>query len=155
MEFSEILSLLASQHDDFVQAEKLTEQILYAPAEDFPNLIDQRGTFLEHAVLTENQLKQAGSGEERLRGVLDGSAEPGALSPELREIYEASLRVKAALCRIHRLEPQVVTRMENERAEALSHLEELNASGNSTAAAYSHALRTAVPSASFMGTRSV
>lgn len=155
MELSEILSLLASQQSDLVQVEKLTEQILYAPAEDFSDLINQRGTFLEHAVLAENRLKQAGSGDGSLRSVLNGSAEPGALSPELREVYETSLRVKAALCRIRRLEPQVVTRMENERAEALSHLEELNASSNSAAAGYSHVLRTAVPPASFMGTRSV
>lgn len=151
MDNDEILSLLAAQSGNLSNVEKLTEEILYAPADDFPDLIDRRGSFLEKAVLAENALKKAGAENETLRTVLNGSAEPGSLSEELKRVYEASLRVKAVLCRIRRLEPQVVTRMENERAEALSHLEELNVSSNSVAASYSRALQTAVPPASFTG----
>lgn len=155
MDNNEVLSLLAAQYSDLSNVEKRTEEILYAPADDFSDLIDQRGLLLEKAVLVENTLKKAGAENETLRNALNGSAEPGSLSEELKRVYEASLRVKAVLCRIRRLEPQVVTRMENERAEVLSHLEGLNASSNSVAASYSRALQTAVPPADFTGVRSI
>lgn len=155
MDNNEILSLLAAQYSDLSNVEKRTEEILYAPADDFPDLINRRGSFLEKAVLAENTLKKAGAENEMIRTVLNGSVEPGSLSEELKRIYEASLRVKAVLCRIRQMEPRVVTRMENERAEALNHLEELNVSSNSVAASYSRALQTAVPPAGFTGVRSI
>ena len=155
MDNNEILSLLAAQYSDLSNVEKRTEEILYAPADDFPDLINRRGSFLEKAVLAENTLKKAGAENEMIRTVLNGSVEPGSLSEELKRIYEASLRVKAVLCRIRQMEPRVVTRMENERAEALSHLEELNVSSNSVAASYSRALQTAVSPAGFTGVRSI
>ena len=147
----EILSLLAEEQTQLAGVEQLTEKILCAPSDDFIDLIADRGTFLNRAVLAENRLKTISAADEALRGVLSGRADLNSLTPDMQEIFEASLRVKAILCRIRRLEPQVVTRMENERAEALSHIEELNRSSGSIAGTYKAAVSTAVTNRVFTG----
>lgn len=144
MNKSEILSLLEEEQVQLSEVEKRTESILYASSDDFVELIADRGSHLSRAVLAENRLKELGAGDETLRDVLNGPADINALTPDQREIFEASLRVKAILCRIKRLEPQVITRMENERAEALSHIEELNHSSGTIAGSYKAAASTAI-----------
>ena len=151
MDKKEVLSLLAEEYKELSQVEKLTETIFNAPSDDFIDLIAERGSFLNKAVLAENRLKEIGAADAVLRDVLSGRAELGALTPELQEVFEASLRVKATLCRIRRLEPQVITRMENERAEALSHIEELNRSSGSVAGSYKAAVSTATTNRAFTG----
>ena len=145
MEIHEVLALLETERSELTGVERLTEQILDAPSDDFPELIAKRGDYLTKAVLAENRLKEIMSADEALFAVLNGSAELGTLTAPYRQIFEASLRAKATLCRIKRLEPQVVARMENERAQALSHIEELNHSSASVACPYRAAVRTAVP----------
>ncbi len=151
MNISEILELLETERRELSSVENFTEQILYAPADDFIGLIAERGEYLTNAVLAENRLKEIAAQSEKLLAVLNGGADLESLDDEQRQVFEASLRVKSILCRIKRLEPRVVTRMENERAEALSHIEELNSSSNSVVASYSRALHTAVPRTSLMG----
>lgn len=147
----EILSLLAEELVQLSQVEKLTEEVLYAPSDDFPDIITERGNFLNKAVLAENRLKKITAGNDTLRGVLSGQADLSKLTPEMRNVFEASLRVKATLCRIKRLEPPVITRMENERAEALSHIEELNHSSGAIAGNYKAAVRTAMTNKAYTG----
>lgn len=148
---TQIVSLLAEEREQLAEVERLTEEILYAPSDDFIALIADRGGYLSRAVVAENKLKALSACDETLHSVLSGQAELNSLTPDLQEVFEASLRVKAILCRIKRLEPQVVTRMENERAEALSHIEELNRSSGSIAGTYKAAVSTAMTNRVFSG----
>ena len=145
LETKAVLALLEEERVELSAVDSLPEEILDAPSDDFPDLVAKRGDRLTNAVRAEKQIKELAASDGTLAAVLEGRAELAKLTPEQRQMFEASLRVKAILCRIRRFEPQVVARLENERAEALDHIAELNQSSATVAGSYKAALRTAVP----------
>ena len=79
-----MLALLETERSELTGVERLTEQILDAPSDDFPELIAKRGDYLTKAVLAENRLKEIMSADEALFAVLNGSAELGTLTEPYR-----------------------------------------------------------------------
>lgn len=144
MDKEKVLSLLSEEYSALSQLEKCTEALLEAPTDDFGDLLKERGSYLDRAVSAENHLKKLRAADEELSNVLTGNAELSRLTPEMKEVFEASLRVKATLCRVEHLKGPVIARMENERADALNHIEEINRSSGSIAGSYRAAVRTAM-----------
>lgn len=144
MNKEKVLFLLSEEYTALSQLERCTEALLEAPTDDFDDLLKERGSYLNRAVSAESHLKKLRAADEELCNVLSGNAMLSSLAPDMKEIFEASLRVKATLCRIGHLDTPVLTRMENERADALNHIEEINRSSGSIAGSYGAAVRTAM-----------
>jgi len=148
---SDIISLLVTQKDTFLRVEEITDLLLSAPSQELPELVSARGKLIESAIKTEEELHAAACGDENLLEVLSCSCSISELSEELTEVFEAALRVRATVNRISKMETGVLDRVRSERDMALEKIEALNKSGNSVAAKYKQAVRTAFPQSYMQG----
>lgn len=149
MSTPDVLDLLVEQKDIISEAEEVTNRMLDAPAEELPELIALRGRLLEKAVEAEERIRKAAQGDKRLLEAADCSCEISELAEEHIGVFEAALRVKAAVNRICRLETDVLNRLNSEKEMALTKIEALNKSGNSVAANYKQAVQTGYPQDTF------
>jgi len=149
---SEIIKLLATQKELFSQVEEITNQMLFSPADELSDLIAARGNLLQGAVKTEEELRVTVSNDESLLETIRCRCDVSNLTEELAGIFEAALRVRAAINRISKLDADVLNRVKSERDMALEQIEALNGSSNSIAANYKQAVQTGFPQNLFHGT---
>lgn len=147
--YSDVCTLLEEQKVVFEEVEVLSNQMLEASVEQLTMLLEHRGQLLEKAVDIQDRISQAAELDPKLPGVLDCSTDVSKLSPELEPVFKASLRVKAVINRIGRLEGEISARMQEERQAALEELEKLNQSSNLVAGSYRKAVQTGFPQSLF------
>jgi len=148
---SDITELLVAQKDTFSEVEEVTDRLLFAPAEELTELVAIRGKLLQRAIKTEEEIRAAACGNENLLEALSYSCNVSELTEELAGVFEAALRVKAAVNRVSKMETDVLDRVRSERDLALEQIKALNKSSNSVAANYKQAVRTGFPQSHIHG----
>jgi hypothetical protein len=139
---AEIVEMLRREKQLLCQAEKITEQMQTAPAEQLPSLTIHRGRFLEEAHRLHEQEQLACRKDALLRAALDNTAQPPELTPPLLAVYEAAMSVKAAIQRIRNNSGPAADRLAHEKGELQKKLDALNTDAAKTASRYARVVRT-------------
>lgn len=95
-----ILEYLKREKELLLEAEKLTEEMQTAAAEDLPGIVVRRGRFLDAAVNLREKEKEICAVQGGWMQAWDNTASPEKLSADARQIYEASFAVKGVANRI-------------------------------------------------------
>ena len=98
--YIQILALLAQKKTLFSEFENVTETMYCMQAEDLAAAMDQRGLLLEQVAELDRQLAACAAGREDIRAALAHSCGREGLAPQLAEIYDAALAVKAVVNRL-------------------------------------------------------
>lgn len=141
---SEILSLLGEKKSTLLEVEQVSDEMKNAPAEELLALFTKRGELLESAQKINERINALAEGDEPLMAALKNSCEPAALSAELAEIFDESLRAKAVANRILHEEEGIKEHIQSERDELLVKIENLNSGGASVAGSYRRSVKTGV-----------
>lgn len=142
---AEILSLLSRKKELLVVFETVTSGMLYEDrTEELEASIDQRQDILDKLMVMDRQIRQICAGDAALLQVLNHQCDRGGLRPELEELYDASLAVKAVANRIQSSDAAVVEHMELARESLKEKIEEINSGGYAVASKYYRAAQTGV-----------
>ena len=142
--FEEIRALLEEKKNVLSEIERVSDEMKYAKAEELIELFAQRGELLESAKAFGEKIDALAIGNEPLMAALKNSCEPAALSAELAEIFDESLRAKAVANRILHEEEGIKEHIQSERDELLVKIENLNSGGASVAGSYRRSVKTGV-----------
>lgn len=146
---ADLIRLLDAQRQALDGVEELTNRMLFSPVGELMELIQARGGLLHRAADIKEQIRAAACGDERLLEAVRCSCDVTRLDGESAKLFEAALRVRAAVNRICRLEADVLDRVRGERGAARESLEALNNSGSYIAADYKRAVQTGFPQGSY------
>jgi len=138
----ELKKLLQTKQELFLAVEAITNDISEAPIDQIVLLLDVRGDTLEQVISIDNQIKAIVGTDEKIRSVLNCTCEMSALQGDLKELFEAALRVKSVVNRIIKNEDTVRLRIEHERDSLLDKIENINSSSNVVAESYKRSVKT-------------
>lgn len=145
-----VIDLLNEKREIFLEVEKLTNLMLISPIEELSEILEERGEFLQKAVLIENEINNKVSSDECARSILSNSGDMSNLPCDLEKLYESSMRIKAVINRINNLEVEVQERFESERDLILEKIESMNSSSNSVAGNYKRTVQMGFPQISLL-----
>ena len=148
--FDRILDLLKEKLEIFLTIEKLTNMMFTSSVDELSDILADRGDLLQKAVLIESEINKEVYDKACIKGVLNNTKDISKLSDELLKIYDASMRVKAVLNRLNKLEKDVQLRLENERDMILERIESMNSSSNSVAGNYKRTVQMGFPQFSLL-----
>jgi len=148
--FDRILDLLKEKLEIFLTIEKLTNMMFTSPVDELSVILTERGDLLQKALLIESKINKEVDDKACIKGVLDNTDDISKLSDDLLKIYDASMRVKAVLNRLNKLEKDVQLRLENERYMILERIESMNSSSNSVAGNYKRTVQMGFPQFSLL-----
>lgn len=144
MSADRIFSLLKEKKELLLQIERVTNIMKDAPAEELMDLFTERGELLERAQSLGTEIARYAEKNEEYKAALSSEASPNALSAEAKEIFEASLGVKAVANRVTREDEAVLDHIKSERNKLLDKIKELNSSGAAVAGSYRRSVQTGV-----------
>lgn len=142
--FSETIALLREQLALFLEVEDISDKIILKEPEELPQLLELRGELIEKASTIKKKIDTLCEAEPLLLDVLRAVGDMSNLSDESSRVYEASMRVRAAVNRISKMDAEVYLKIEREKNAALEQLEALNSSMKSVAESYRRAAQTGV-----------
>lgn len=142
MDYRQILSLLAEKREKFLEIERVTEPMFYAQVDAIAECMEKRESLLNEVSEIDSRLAQLTEGQEQVKAALSHKCERRSLSPDLAEIYDGSMGVKAVVNRIVQNESGVRLHMEAEKQRIGEELEKLGQSASSVAGQYYNFLRT-------------
>lgn len=142
--YTQILALLAQKKTLFSEFESVTETMYCMQAEDLAAAMDQRGLLLEQVAELDRQLAACAAGREDIRAALAHSCGREDLAPQLAEIYDAALAVKAVVNRLIKNKDSIYLHLESEKQRIRAKMEELNSGGASVAERYHQSVLTSV-----------
>ncbi|NLV86904.1 MAG: hypothetical protein GX025_06775 [Clostridiales bacterium] len=145
----EILELLTKKKDLFFEIEDLTEKMKYAPVEELSDIFEARGKVLSLVGEIDNEIRELSYEDKALKSLLNNSSSPEGLSGMAADIYKASLSVKAVANRVLNSEPELMSRIEDEKQKILSRIEEMNSSSHSVAGSYMKSVQTGITQTPF------
>jgi malic enzyme len=142
---SQILERMQREKQMLLQAEQITEEMQTAPGEELAALTARRGRFIEEASRLHEEERRLCAGDPLLLAAWSNAADPEKLSPGSRQIYDASLAVKAVANRIRRNSEPARRHLEQEQKILKDKLDELNSSPAKAIEKYVHVLRGGTP----------
>ncbi len=140
------LELLGEEKESLTQVEQLTERMLYAGAEELPQLMESRTAALQRARELRVAALEACAGFEELRAAVALADTRRGEGEEASRLRRASFAVRAVWNRIQLNDSAVREHLALEKQSIQEKIEALNAdAGAQVAGRYSMGVRTALP----------
>ncbi|MEA4892946.1 MAG: hypothetical protein VB085_10375 [Peptococcaceae bacterium] len=134
--------LLKKKIKIFQQFEEITQQMYSLSPDTMLELVEQRGALLAEAAALDEEIREICSHNESIRPVINHQCDPTDLEGIEREIYEASLGVKAAANRIRENEEALRKHIELQKDAVLKRIENMNQGSYAVANQYYRSVQT-------------
>ena len=143
-DYSTEMGLLAQKKQLFLELEAVTADMPLYQVEELAECMEERGRLLKKIEQIDEELRTRFASDEPLHSALNNQCDREGLSPALRELYDASLGVKAVVNRIIKNESAITDHLEYEKQRITQKMEELNQSGGVVADKYYRSVQTAI-----------
>ncbi len=131
----------------FQGLELATLQLLSCGEDSLPEQMQEREAIISRIKEVDQQLCSLLEQEEPgIASTLQNNCERETLAPEQQALYDTGLEIRAAACRTHELEQQVILRLESARDSILKKIRDVNSGNMAKASRY---FQRVVPGASF------
>lgn len=130
----ELLTRLQQKREWFLQIEEIVDNMLLMDVEELEAAVKQRGNLLEQIAQQDEVIREICQHDTQAREMLNHTRLPN--DEEERQLYDASLNVKAVANQIIQAEPEVERYMKKKQQELLDKIQNLNISGQASARRY-------------------
>lgn len=134
--------LLKQKKELLLRFEAVTEQMYTLSPETLLDLVEERGRLLEKAGKLDEEIQEIGRYHPEVLPVLNNQRDLGGLEGLERQIYDASLAVKAVANRIRQNEDSLRQHIQLQKDAVLKRIENMNKSGYSVADKYYRSVQT-------------
>lgn len=136
MENNTVIELLEEKTKAFLEYERATEDMLWAPIDNLEDDMQTRAGLIKSIDRLDKAIMEQCEGDSARLSALKCEGDRTKLSPECARIYDGAQSSLAVVVRIRELEPQVQDRMERERGELLQKISENNQSQGALASKF-------------------
>ena len=134
--------LLTRKKNLFLQLEEVTGNMSLLQVEELLISTEQRGLLLEEINELDMELKAYYLQDPLLKSAITHSCNKSQLPPQLAELYDISLTVKAIANRILKNDENIKIHLNFEKERILSKIQQLNTSGDVVASKYHRSVQT-------------
>lgn len=142
--FQQLVDLLLKKKELFLELEETTSDMSVVPFESLVDRMEQRGQLLEEIGRIDGEIKEICQGDDEARAALNHTCDREGLTPELEQLYDLSLGIKAVVNRVMKYEEQITMHLEFEKKRIEEKMEALNVSGSAVANRYHQSVQTGI-----------